>query len=70
MDYGALYRAEAVECIQSKPGLAPKQCTGPRATTPQLAVFADVVKYIRDNCDSDVARGLFPEIEHVIACCG
>ncbi|KAM3085669.1 hypothetical protein ACMFMG_002737 [Clarireedia jacksonii] len=72
LEYGAQYRAEAIEYIRYQLGLAHLKCTTtePKGSTPQLAVFADVGKYVRENCDGDVTRALFAEIERIIACCG
>jgi hypothetical protein len=70
LEYGARYRAEAIDYIRFQLGLARKDCTEPQASTPELAMFADVGKYVREKCDGDFAQALFSEIEHIIACCG
>ncbi|KAH6664445.1 isoprenoid synthase domain-containing protein [Halenospora varia] len=70
LETGDQYRAEALEYIRYHLGSSNRQSPEPQALTAQLMLFADIGKFIREECDPEMAKSFFAELQYIIDCCG
>ncbi|KAH8660828.1 isoprenoid synthase domain-containing protein [Tricladium varicosporioides] len=70
LETGDRYRAEALEYIGYHLGIYDRQSPEPQASTVQLILFANIGKFIREECDPEIAQSFFSELQYIIDCCG